>query len=47
MLHAGFSIVTSTGQAMVQVSGSYDSFGHGLGVAPNVMQLQKIEDSSD
>jgi len=35
---AGFSIVTSTSGG--SSSGSYDSFGHGLGVAPNVIILK-------
>ena len=41
---AGFSIVTSTSGG--SSSGTYDSFGHGLGVAPNVI-IFKNRDISD
>jgi len=41
---AGFSIVTSTSGG--SSSGTYDSFGHGLGVAPNVI-IFKNRDQSD
>ena len=41
---AGFSIVTSTSGG--SSSGTYDSFGHGLGVAPNII-IFKNRDISD
>ena len=41
---AGFSIVTSTSGG--SSDGTYDSFGHGLGVAPNVI-IFKNRDQSD
>ena len=41
---AGFSVVTSTSGG--SSSGSYDSFGHGLGVAPNVI-IFKNRDIAD